>query len=196
VLFIAVGGWGRTWHSWRGWLALFLSGAAAGAAVAWQIRKMMYACGPLWEWVLSSVSLALALMVALALGRRISAHLADRYDHSEPASWWRFVALFGLVLYDILMAFDGRYMDFPIGLFALPCIGYALFGLLTLEEKMPSVEQRFLACAGPVLAVVPVVVEVGMNYVAWLWLGLNVAIAVPVWGNWCRHAVHLQAQEA
>jgi exo-beta-1,3-glucanase (GH17 family) len=196
VLFMVVGGVGRTWHSWRGWFASLLSGVAAGAAIAWQVRKMMYACGPLWEWVLSSVSLALALMVALALGRRIAAHLADRYDHSEPASWWRFVALFGLVLYDILMAFDGRYMDFPIGLFALPCIGYALFGLLTLEEKKPSIEQRFLACAGPALAIVPVVVEVGMNYVSWLWLGLNVAIAVPVWVNGCRHAIRLQPQEA
>jgi exo-beta-1,3-glucanase (GH17 family) len=196
VLFVAVGGLGRTWHSWRGWVALLLAGAAAGTAVAWQIRKMMYACGALWEWALSSVSLLLALMVALALGCRIAAHLADRYDHSEPRSWWRFVALFGLVLYDILLAFDGRYMDFPIGLFALPCIGYALFGLLTFEEKMPSLEQRFMACAGPLLAIVPVAVEVGMNYVAWLWLGLNLAIALPVWINARRHSVRLQTQEA
>lgn len=195
ILFMLVGGWHRTWHSWRGWFALLLAGVAAGTAVAWQLRKMMYACDALWEWILSSVCLVLAIMVALQLGRRIAAHLADRFDHSEPASWWRFGALFGLVLYDILMAFDGRYLDFPMGLFALPCIGYALFALLTHEQAMPSIEQRFLACAGPLLAIVPVVEEVGMNRIAWLWLGLNLAIALPVFASWRRHAIGLQSHQ-
>jgi hypothetical protein len=122
--------------------------------------------------------------------------LADRYDHTEPASWWRFGSLFGLVFYGILMAFDGRYLDFPIGLFALPCIAYAVFGLLTREHVMPSAEQRFLACAGPLLAIVPVAQEIGMNKVAWLWLGLNLAIALPVFVNWRRHAVSLHANQA
>jgi hypothetical protein len=134
--------------------------------------------------------------VAAALARRFAAHFADRFDDTEPASWWRFGSLFALVLYDILMAFDGRYLDFPLGLFALPCIGYGVFGLLTREHVMPSVEQRFMACAGPLLALVPVVQEVGMNKVAWLWFGLNLAIAWPIYANWRRHAVGLQAQQA
>ena len=196
IAFMAFGGLGRTWHGVRGWLALLLAGFAAGTATAWQVRKMMYACGPLWEWVLSSVCLVLALAVAISLARRIAAHLADRYDHTEPASWWRFGSLFGLVFYGILMAFDGRYLDFPIGLFALPCIAYAVFGLLTREHVMPSAEQRFLACAGPLLAIVPVAQEIGMNKVAWLWLGLNLAIALPVFVNWRRHAVSLRANQA
>ncbi|GLQ48174.1 beta-1,6-glucan synthase [Dyella lipolytica] len=196
ILFIVVGAWPRTWHSARGWLALLLAGFAAGTATAWQLRKMMYACGPLWEWLLSSICLMLAVAVALALARRIAAHLADRYDSTEPASWWRFGSLFALVLYDILMAFNGRYMDFPMGLFALPCVAYAVFGLLTREHAMPSLEQRFLACAAPLLAVVPVVQEVGMNKIAWLWLGLNLLIALPVFVNWRRHAVRLQPQQA
>ncbi|RDS83244.1 glycosyl hydrolase family 17 protein [Dyella psychrodurans] len=196
AVFTVVGFWPHRWHGVRGWLALILSGFAAGTAVAWQVRKMMYACGPLWEWVLSSVTLALAIVVAAALARRIAAHFADRFDDTEPAPWWRFGSLFAMVLYDILMAFDGRYLDFPMGLFALPCIGYAVFGLLTREHVMPSVEQRFLACAGPVLAVVPVVQEVGMNKVAWLWLGLNLVIALPIYINWHRHAVGLQTHKA
>ena len=195
-LFIVVGCWPHRWHGARGWLAMILSGFAAGTAVAWQVRKMTYACGPLWEWGLSSVSLVLAVIVAAALARRFAAHFADRFDDTEPASWWRFGSLFALVFYDILMAFDGRYLDFPLGLFALPCIGYGVFGLLTREHVMPPIEQRFLACVGPLLALVPVVQEVGMNKVAWLWFGLNLAIAWPIYTNWRRHAVGLQAQQA
>jgi hypothetical protein len=160
LLFVVIGSVGRTWHGMRGWFALLLAGFAAGTATAWQVRKMMYACGPLWEWLLSSVCLVLALAVATSLARRIAAHLADRFDHTEPASWWRFGSLFGLVLFDILMAFDGRYLDFPMGLCShCRASAYALFGLLTLEHVMPSIEQRFLACAGPLLAIVPVVVR-------------------------------------
>ncbi|QAU24731.1 glycoside hydrolase family 17 [Dyella sp. M7H15-1] len=188
MAFAVVGTWRRQWDSLKGWLALLLAGFASGASTAWQVRQMMYACAKGWEWLLSMVCLVGALCVAVALARRIAAHLADHHDHSEPASWWRFGALFVLVLYDILMAFNGRYMDFPMGLFLLPCVAYGVFGLLTHERSMPSAEQRFMACAGPLLAMAPVMVEVGMNKVAWLWLGLNLAIAVPILVAWRWHA--------
>lgn len=192
--FMLVGGRRRAWHSVKGWLALALAGFAAGTSTAWQARQMTFACASWWEWLLSSVCLVGALAIAAALARRIAAHLADRHDHTEPSSWWRFSALFALVLYDILMAFDGRYLDFPMGLFALPCVAYGVFGLLTHEWSMPSAEQRFLACVGPLLAIAPIVQEVGMNKVSWLWLGLNLAIAVPVWVAWHSHrSVRLQS---
>ncbi|GLQ49062.1 glycoside hydrolase family 17 [Dyella flava] len=196
VVFTIVGSVGRKWRGVRGWLALLMAGFAAGTSAAWQIRQMTFACAAPWEWVLSSVCLFAALCVAAVLARRIAAHLADHHDHSEPASWWRFCSLFGLVLYDILMAFDGRYLDFPMGLFLLPCVAYGVFGLLTHERSMPSAEQRFMACVGPLLAIAPVVAEVGMNKVAWLWLGLNLAISLPVLVAWRWHTVRLQAQQA
>jgi exo-beta-1,3-glucanase (GH17 family) len=196
LAFAVVGGWGRKWHSVRGWLALLLAGFASGTSAAWQLRQMSFACTVPWEWLLSSLSLAGALCVAVVLARRIAAHLADHHDHSEPARWWRFGSLFALVLYDILMAFDGRYLDFPMGLFLLPCVAYAVFGLLTHERSMPSVEQRFMACVGPLLAIAPVVAEVGMNKVAWLWLGMNLAIAIPVLVAWRSHAAYLKTKQA
>ena len=61
---------------------------------------------------------------------------------------------------------------------------------------MPSAEQRFMACVGPLLAIVPIVDEAGMSKVTWLWLGLNLAIAVPIWVAWRWHAVRLQPQQA
>jgi exo-beta-1,3-glucanase (GH17 family) len=196
IVFAVVGSLGRKWRGVRGWLALLMAGFAAGTSTAWQARQMSFACAAPWEWALSSVCLFAAVCVAAVLARRIAAHLADHHDHSEPASWWRFCSLFALVLYDILMAFDGRYLDFPMGLFLLPCVAYGVFGLLTHERSMPSAEQRFMACLGPLLAIAPVVVEVGMNKVAWLWLGLNLAIALPVLVAWRWHKVRLKAQQA
>ncbi|MFC3652498.1 glycoside hydrolase family 17 [Dyella humi] len=196
VAFAMVGAWRRSWRGIRGWLALLLAGFAAGTSAAWQLRQMMFACEWWWQWLLSAVCLVGALVIATALARRIAGHMADHHDHSEPAQWWRFGALFALVLYDILLAFDGRYMDFPMGLFLLPCVAYGMFGLLTHELSMPSAEQRFLACIGPILAIAPVVQEAGMNKVTWLWLGLNLAIAVPILVAWRCHAVRLQPHEA
>jgi exo-beta-1,3-glucanase (GH17 family) len=196
IAFTVVGTWRRQWHSVKGWLALLLAGFGAGTSAAWQIRQMTFACAMWWEWLLASICLAGALCVAAALARRIAAHLADHHDHSEPAAWWRFGSLFALVLYDILMAFNGRYMDFPMGLFLLPSVAYGVFGLLTHEQSMPSAEQRFMACVGPLLAIAPVVAEVGMNKVAWLWLALNLAIAMPVLVAWRWHASLLKVHQA
>ncbi|GLQ99516.1 glycoside hydrolase family 17 protein [Dyella mobilis] len=196
MAFVIVGTRRRAWHGARGWLALLLAGFAAGTSAAWQVRQMIFACAAWWEWLLSSACLLGALCVAAALARRIAAHLADHHDHSEPAPWWRFSSLFALVLYDILMAFDGRYLDFPMGLFLLPGVAYGVFGLLTHEQSMPSAEQRFMACVGPLLAIAPVVMELGMNKVTWLWLGLNLAIAVPVLVAWRWHTIRLKANEA
>jgi len=45
---------------------------------------------------------------------------------------------------------------------------------------MPSPEQRFLAAGVTLLGIVIVVQERGENPSAWLWLGLCLAIALPV----------------
>lgn len=194
--FVLFGTRGRKWRGAKGCVALLLAGFAAGTSAAWQLRQMSFACTAPWEWLLSSACLIGALCVAAVLAKRIAAHLADHHDHSEPASWWRFGSIFALVLYDILMAFDGRYLDFPMGLFLLPCVAYAVFGMLTHEQSMPSAEQRFMACTGPLLAIAPVLAEVGMSKVAWLWLGVNLAIAVPILVAWRCHAVYLKSQQA
>ncbi|EIL93395.1 hypothetical protein UU5_12810 [Rhodanobacter sp. 115] len=163
-----------------------MAGVAAGAALAWQARQMMYACTNGWDWSISIAACVLALGVALRLARAIAAGL----DHGEfatvPWQGWRFTWLFALALYGLLQVFDGRYRDFPLGLFALPCIGYAVLALLQRAMPMPSLEQRFLAVAAPLLGVVIVVQECRQNVAAWLWLGLCLAIAVPVFAEWRR----------
>lgn len=191
LVFLAVGAWRRPWRSPTGWLSLLLAGSASGAALAWQARQMGYACNTWWEWMLSIVSCALALLTALVLARTVAARLAGVAAARTP-TWLRFGWLFGLAYYDLLLVFDGRYRDFPIGLFALPCTGYLLQSLLAAEPK-PLREERFLAFWLPALAIVLVVQEAGLNLVAWLWLGMNLMLGAPLLLAWWRRRDRIAA---
>jgi exo-beta-1,3-glucanase (GH17 family) len=195
VFFALFGCWRKTWSGRSGLIALLLSGLGVGTGLAWQARQMLFAATQPWEWIVSTAMIALALATSVVLARAIAALLAGTSRVGAMPSWLRFGWLFVLVLYGILLVFDGRYRDFPIGLFALPCIGYALLGLLEHEVSLPSLEQRFMACAAPLLGIALMVEELGMNKVAWLWLGLNLAMALPVLMAW-RAARRLQPQQA
>lgn len=196
ALFAAVGGWRRRWHGVAGWAALVLAGIGGGAALAWQVRQMIYACSTWWEWGVSGAMCLLALGTALVLSRAIAARLAGGSVSGPQGGRWHTLWLFALAFYGLLMVFDGRYRDFPIGLFALPCAGYAMVAwLLSARRAMPLLEARFLACWLPLLGAVVVIHEAGLNSVAWLWLGLNLALALPVLLRW-RRAVRLQPQQA
>ncbi|WP_108471767.1 glycoside hydrolase family 17 [Rhodanobacter thiooxydans] len=181
----------------RGHLALALAGMASGCALAWQFRQMLYACRDGWEWALSLAACALALLTALRLARRIAARLAGTSASAAPPHWLRAGWLFVLAYYGLLLAVDGRYRDFPLGLFWLPCLGYALLGWLGERHAaaMPLLEERFLAPWLPLLAAAVLVQEAGLTAVAWLWLGLNLLLAVPVLLEW-RRARGLPVQQA
>jgi glucan 1,3-beta-glucosidase len=99
-----------------------------------------------------------------------------------------------LAYYGLLLVFDGRYRDFPLGLFALPCLGYALRDGLLAPATWPKLEERFLAAWLPLLGIVLVVQEAGLTSTAWLWLGLNLALAWPILRG--ALAPRLRAQQA
>jgi glucan 1,3-beta-glucosidase len=173
--------------------ALLLAGFASGAALAWQVRLMACACGNLLEWVASTAACAAALATAVWLARGFTRRQAGDGANATPA-WLQLGWLFGLAWYDLLLVFDGRYRDFPLGLFALPCVGYALAAWLDPAPARPPLEHRLLAVLLPALATLVVVQEAGLNFTAWLWLGLNLALALPVLSAW-RQAVRLSAQQ-
>ena len=102
-----------------------------------------------------------------------------------------------LAFYGLLLVVDGRYRDFPLGLFLLPCTGYALLAWLgdRRTPALPLLEERFLAAGLPLLAAVVLLQEAGLTPVAWLWLGVNLLLALPVLLDWHR-ARRLQAQQA
>ncbi|KZC23341.1 glycoside hydrolase family 17 [Rhodanobacter thiooxydans] len=188
ALFALAGGWRRRWRGGRGWLALALAGAASGSALAWQFRQMLYACRDGWEWALSLAAGALALLTALRLARWIAARLAGTSASAPPPRWLRAGWLFALAYYGLLLAVDGRYRDFPLGLFWLPCLGYALLGWLGERHAMtmPLPEERFLALWPLPLALAVLLQEAGLTPVAWLWLSLNLLLVLPVLLEWCR----------
>jgi glucan 1,3-beta-glucosidase len=196
-LFALAGGWRRRWRGGRGWLALGLAGMASGGALAWQYRQMLYACRDGWEWTVALVACGCALLTALGLARWTAARLAGEQAPVMPPRWWRLGWLFVLALYGLLLMVDGRYRDFPLGLFWLPCAGYALLGWLgdRRAPAMPWLEERFLASWLPLLAAAVLVQEPGLTAVAWLWLGMNLLLAVPVLVDWQR-ARRLQPQQA
>ena len=191
-LFVLAGLRRRRWQRGRGWLALGLAGFASGSALAWQWRQMAYACRDAWEWTLSLTAFLVALFTALRLASWLAGRLAGAPYKPAPAGRLRFGWLFALALYGLLLAFDGRYRDFPLGLFELPCAGYALVAWLDERMRAPTREALFLAAWLPVLAAAVVALELGQNPVTWLWLLLNLLIAMPVFAAW-RHARFVRA---
>lgn len=196
-VFALVGCWDRRWRPRRGFIALALAGCASGGAMAWQLRQMWFACRNGWEWALCIVACAFALLTVLQLSRWIAARLAGVEHQGAPSAWQRFAWLFMLAYYGLLLVFDGRYRDLPLGLFAMPCMGYALVGWLSgrCDVAKPSAEQRLLAALLPLLAAIVVAQESGLSPVAWLWLGLNLALALPVLFDWRAWRL-LQPQQA
>ncbi|WP_329741692.1 glycoside hydrolase family 17 [Dyella sp. A6] len=180
LLFTLSAGRRRDWHGMRGWAALVLAGLAGGCALAWQARQMIYACVDGWDWLLAGVAWLLSLLTGVLLAQSLASGLAGMRSPHPPGAGWRFVWLFGLAFYSLLEVFDGRYRDFPLGLFALPCVGYLLLALLRPVAARPSLEQRFLGLAVVVLGAIMVLQSLGQNVSTWLWLGLCLAIALPV----------------
>ncbi|WP_426701199.1 glycoside hydrolase family 17 [Rhodanobacter sp. Col0626] len=196
ALFALVGSWRRRWCGARGWAALALAGVASGCALAWQFRQMLFACRDAWEWTVSLAACVLALLTALQLARWIAARLGSA-PTAPPLRWLRLGWLFALAFYGLLLVVNGRYRDFPLGLFLLPCAGYALVGWLSDRKalSMPLLEERFLASLLPLLAAIVVLQESGLTPVAWLWLGLNLLLALPVLVDWWQ-VRRLQSQQA
>ncbi|UGB38310.1 glycoside hydrolase family 17 [Frateuria soli] len=174
---------------------LLLAGFASGAALAWQGRQMIYACRDLFEWGVSIAACMAALATALWLARGLVPSLAGREVVPSAPGWLSLGWLFAMAWYDLLLVVDGRYRDFPLGLFVLPCAGWALAAWLDPRPPRPPLEHRLLAVLLPALGTLVVVQEAGLNLTAWLWLGLNLALAVPVLAAWWQ-AVRLDPQQA
>ncbi|WP_285402819.1 glycosyl hydrolase family 17 protein [Luteibacter sp. ME-Dv--P-043b] len=205
LVFVAAGAVRRRWRGVSGWAALAFAGFATGTALAAHLRLLSFAARNDVEWTVGIVIGLLALLTAVSLSRTIAARLASPVDPAAVAprpverrrlgiAWsdaftpQRFFWMFVLTLYGILLVFNGRYRDFPIGLFALPCIGFLVLGVLRTRNDtlMPLVEERLLAVWLPLLAVAVVVQEQGANAVSWGWLVLNLAMALPVLSAWRR----------
>jgi exo-beta-1,3-glucanase (GH17 family) len=209
VLALGVGAWRRPWRGVAGWLALMLAGFSIGAALAWHARLLIYSCRNPLEWSIGIGVGLFALVTGLLASRVLVGELVHASQPLPPLVGWRarltwpaslqlfrFAWMFLLALYGLLMVFDGRYRDFPIGVFAVPCVVFCLLGLLRDAACLapPLLEERLLSVWLPVLAVVVVGQEAWVNPTAWLWAGLNFAIALVIWRAWLL--VGLQSRQA
>src|ERR1700754_3198702 len=205
VVFLLVGVFRRRWHGAAGWLSLALAGFATGTALAAHARLLLFSCRNTLEWAVGIAIGVAALLTSLSLARAVASRLASPVNPAEVAptpverrrfgiAWTdaftpqRFFWMFVLCLYGILMVFNGRYRDFPIGMFALPCVGFLILALLRTRDSvvMPLVEERLLAIWLVLLGAGVVVEELGANAVSWGWLLLNLALALPVLKAWRR----------
>lgn len=205
LLFLVVGAVRRRWYGVQGWLALALAGFAAGTALAAHARLLLFSCRNTLEWTTGILMGAVALFTALSLARAVASRLASPVNpaaiapralerrrlgiaYSDVFTPQRFFWMFVLALYAILMVFNGRYRDFPIGLFALPCVGFLALALLRTREDvlMPLIEERLLAILIAALGVAVVVQELGANAVSLGWMLLGFALALPVLSAWRR----------
>ena len=196
VLFLLAGFWRRDLANTRSRVALAIAGFATATSLAWQGRRMIFDCRNPLEWVFTGLLCALALLSAIYLARRVAARLAGA-SLRLPDRRLRFLWMFGLAFYDLLLVFDGRYRDFPLGLFWPPAVGFLIASLMETRGNcvLPIVEERFMACVLPLLAAVVVAQEIGLNPSTWLWLGVNLATAGAVMIEW-RRAVRLQPHQA
>jgi glucan 1,3-beta-glucosidase len=196
VLFLLAGIWRRGLANTRSRVALMLAGFATATSIAWQGRRMLFDCRNQLEWLFSGLLCALALLSAIYLARRIAARLAGAAIQL-PDRHVRFLWMFGLAFYDLLLVFDGRYRDFPLGLFWPPAVGFMIAALMESAGNcvVPIIEERFMACLLPLLAAVVVAQEIGLNPSTWLWLAVNFATAGAVMIEW-RRAVRLQAYQS
>jgi glucan 1,3-beta-glucosidase len=195
VLFLLAGIWRRGLANARSRVALILAGFATATSIAWQGRRMLFDCRNQLEWVFSGLLCALALLSAIYLARRIAARLAGAAIQL-PDRRVRFLWMFGLAFYDLLLVFDGRYRDFPLGLFWPPAVGFMIAALMESAGNcvVPIIEERFMACLLPLLAAVVVAQEIGLNPSTWLWLAVNFATAGAVIIEW-RRAARLQTYQ-
>jgi len=195
VLFLLAGIWRRGLANTRSRIALILAGFATATSIAWQGRRMLFDCRNQLEWLFSGLLCALALLSAIYLARRIAARLAGAAIQL-PDRRVRFLWMFGLAFYDLLLVFDGRYRDFPLGLFWPPAVGFMIAALMESAGNcvVPIIEERFMACLLPLLAAVVVAQEIGLNPSTWLWLAVNFATAGAVMIEW-RRATRLQTHQ-
>ena len=157
---------------------------------------MIYDCRNAMEWVFTGLLCVLSFLTAIYLARRIAARLAGTAPIQLPDRRWRFGWMFGLAFYGLLLVFDGRYRDFPLGLFWPPAVGFFIAALMESAGYcvVPIIEERFMACLLPLLAAVVVAQEIGLNPTTWLWLAVNLASAGAVMIEW-RRAGRLQTHQ-
>ena len=175
-----------------------LAGTACGAALCAEFAGLARSSRDAFEWLLGGSATAIAGLASVLAAVGIARWLDGRAPPSPaPAAalveWFRtnrsrfatgerwlgaarFGLLFGAAVVALVLAFDPRYRDFPLALFAPPIAGFALLRWIA-NAPSAAPEERLL---GAVLAAaVPVIIfrEGLENVDALAWSALCLAFA-------------------
>ena len=178
-----------------GLLALY--GAATGAALCAQLDALDEGSRDALEWLIGAAAIALAVvatvMLAVTLARWIgggqplrplpAAAVVDRSRAHAAGDRWlgalRFALLFAAAVVALALAFDPRYRDFPLALFAPPALG---FGVLAWVAPSPvALEERALAVVLAAASLVIAFREGLSNTEALAWSALCLVLAGSAW---------------
>lgn len=189
----------RGWRRGAAPAALLLSGDAVGAALAAQWRYMGMAERDPFEWGVAAACAALMLITCALIARALARWLRDgatalaldsgatalrRGARGGLGRWLglaRFGWLFGAALVALLLAFDARYRDFLLPLYAPPVAGFALLALAGMAARRPlALEERLLAVWVGASAALAVVLEGWANAHALAWAVLCLAFSAAV----------------
>lgn len=147
---------------------LALGGWGAGAALSLQVRHMLTASRWIDEWAVNGGWLALSAVAAWLLVRAVAGlpvpvvPLPRGHALSLPVV--RFAALAGMAIATLGLLFNARYRDFPVSMFLIYAVGFALLRL-----PPPPREQKAVALLLAAAALGMLINEGWLNTHAWLW---------------------------
>jgi glucan 1,3-beta-glucosidase len=193
------GGWGMRTIAIRALFGVLVAGMAAA-----EIRHLLMANRDVYEWAVTGVATAVAVVTATVVAAHVArwsagsagetacAPMVDalrvrsvvarraRVNGALQAFW-----LVAITIVNLLLVYDARYRDFPSLLVAPVIVAYLALALARgRTARAPrEIEERFLAGALVVGAAAIVVLELPINGSADLWALLCVSFAGATWIN-------------
>ncbi len=161
---------------------LSAGGFAAASALILQARHMITASRGFEEWAVNGIWLAFSAALAWMVLRL----LAGVYPVGMPScacfrvgvcplfspARMRFVAVAGMAVSSLGLLFDSRYRDFPVSMFLIPAVGFALIRLPVAPREEKAVAVLLAASAIGVS-----IHEGAANTQAWLWAAVGILLA-------------------
>jgi glucan 1,3-beta-glucosidase len=163
-------------------VTLSCGGFAAGTALALQTRHMLAASRGIEEWTINGGWLAFSAALAWVLLRLLAGmRPADALPCACPRARFcplaspermRFVATVGMAISSLGLLFNARYRDFPVSMFLIAAVGFALVRLPAAPREQKAVALLLAAASIGVL-----INEGWLNTHAWLWAATGCILA-------------------
>jgi exo-beta-1,3-glucanase (GH17 family) len=181
------------------WLGLALAAHVAATGLVLQFRQVVETARNAVEWATGGLGLALGALVAVSLiqlfassrpwpaaaGTRRVLDWVERpssvaFDAALRLGLLRLISTVAIAVVSLGLAFDARYRDFPVALYALTAGGFLLLHLTGEAEDAAEVQaEPWLASILAAGAVAVLAIEGVQNGFALAWTAIVFAAALP-----------------